>query len=306
MRVLVRGAWLMFFVGLMSLQSALAQSVVRVDTPLGSFSLELFDGATPVTVQNFVNYVITGRYQDSLLHRLEPGFVIQGGYLRWPEGTDGLDTGAVGPAITNEPGISNLRGTLAMAKVGGDPNSATSQWFINLGDNSELDNSNGGFTVFGRVMGDGMQVVDALAAVQRVNVQGLPFPLPVVNYNGGGTIVRDNLVFTNMTLVSGEHALPNYFDPVSGRVHIRVNGGSAGIAALALRIVQSEPDVRVQADLDSLQPLTTAAAGFAFFVPDSGRLVIPELGINGTVVYRNLEFSLTDPEQLIFTLQSFD
>lgn len=303
MNVFSRCASLAVCVGLLSLHSVSAQSVVRVDTPLGDFSLELFDEVAPVTVKNFVNYVITGRYQDSLVHRVEPGFVIQGGLYRFLQGSDdGLTTVPIGPTIVNEPGESNLRGTVAMAKVANDPDSATSQWYINLGDNTGLDGSNGGFTVFGRVIGDGMQVVDAVAAAQQVNA-GLAFPLPVINYDGGGTIFRSNLVFTDMTLVSGDYQLPNYYDPVGDRVHIRVNGGSAGIAALTLNIVESEPQVKVRAELGSLEPLSGVETGFSFFVPDSGRLVIPELGINGTVVYRNLEFTLTDPEQLIFTLQ---
>jgi peptidyl-prolyl cis-trans isomerase A (cyclophilin A) len=75
------------------------------------------------------------------------------------------------PAIPNEPVFSNTAGTIAMAKVDGDPNSATSQWFFNVGDNSaNLDFQNGGFTVFGSVLGDGMNVINALSALPTVNL----------------------------------------------------------------------------------------------------------------------------------------
>ena len=74
--------------------------------------------------------------------------------------------------IKNEPGNSNRRGTIAMAKLAGDPDSATSQWFVNLEDNLYLDTQNEGFTVFGKVLGNGMEVVDYLASVEVYNFGG--------------------------------------------------------------------------------------------------------------------------------------
>ncbi|HEX6961255.1 MAG TPA: peptidylprolyl isomerase, partial [Lacipirellula sp.] len=123
-----------------------------------------------------------------------PGFVVQGGGFKYPSDAVGVQQVPQDPPAPNEPGISNLRGTIAMAKLGGDPNSATNQWFFNLADNSEnLDNQNGGFTAFGRVVGNGMSVVDAIAALPRVNA-GSPFDtLPVRNWSGG-TILKQHLV----------------------------------------------------------------------------------------------------------------
>jgi cyclophilin family peptidyl-prolyl cis-trans isomerase len=106
----------------------------------------------------------------------------------------------------------NVRGTLAMAKVEDDEHSATNSWFINLADNSEnLDNQNGGFATFGRVVGDGMAVVDAIAALPRCGQflncslrTSLP-ELPLRNYAGGGVAVR-HLVFVEQVVEVPEPA----------------------------------------------------------------------------------------------------
>lgn len=146
-----------------------AESAVRVNTSLGAMDFILFNNATPATVNNFMSYVNANRYTGVAFHRSVPGFVIQAG------GFTGTGTGSqftsvvTSPAVTNEPGLSNLRGTIAMAKVGGNPNSATSQFFVNTSDSNapNLDTQNGGFTVFGRVAGSGMTVVDAINALPR-------------------------------------------------------------------------------------------------------------------------------------------
>jgi len=143
---------------------AAANTIVRFDTSLGVFDVELYDNDTPITVQNFLNYVQDGDYEDSFFHRLVPGFVLQGGGFIYKAETDTFYFVPTDPPIVNEFMHSNVRGTIAMAKQAGNPDSATSQFFFNLADNSaNLDTQNGGFTVFGHVLGDGMQVVDRLA-----------------------------------------------------------------------------------------------------------------------------------------------
>ena len=142
-----------------------------------TIELELFDDKAPLTVANFLRYV-NGLAPDDLdgvfFHRAIPGFVLQGGGFATSDPTRHI---GVDPDVHNEFNAadaerSNLTGTLAMAKTGLGPNTATSEWFVNLGDNSgNLDQQNGGFTVFGKVT-QGMNVVNAIAALTTYNFSG--------------------------------------------------------------------------------------------------------------------------------------
>ena len=117
---------------------------------------------TPVTTNNFIQYVDDGSYDKTLIHRVVSDFVFQGGGYTWPtlasneSGGYPLKVTSKGNII-NEPFNSNLMGTIAMAKVAGMPNSATSEWFINLLDNKHLDSQNEGFSVFGHLLGDSIK-----------------------------------------------------------------------------------------------------------------------------------------------------
>lgn len=157
------------------------------------FFAELFDTAgadrtrtTPATVSNFLAYIDAGRYRNTFVHRSVPGFVVQGGGFTVST-TSPASISAVNQfaAVVNEPGNTNIRGTIAMAKLPGNPNSATNQWFFNLADNAaELDTQNGGFTAFGRVLGSGMSVVDAMATVPRFGFQAPFDTIPLRNVPG--------------------------------------------------------------------------------------------------------------------------
>ena len=156
-------------------------TVVRMQTAQGFIDIELYDVGGPpahVTTDNFLNYVRSGRYDGTFFHRLASGFVLQGGgfSLKDPLPTGStvpkFDSVATDPAIVNEfsTSRSNIARTVSMAKLGGNPDSATSQFFFNLADNSSnLDNQNGGFTVFGRVIG-GWSVVTTIAAFSVRNL----------------------------------------------------------------------------------------------------------------------------------------
>ncbi|MCF6455895.1 peptidylprolyl isomerase [Pseudoalteromonas sp. MMG024] len=137
-------------------------TIVEVQTTQGNFQINLFDETTPKTVENFLKYVNDERYNEVVFHRLITNFVLQGGGYTY-EGSKFIPIDTYG-TVVNEPVYSNVRGTIAMAKVENDSNSATSQWFINLKDNSgDLDLQNGGFTVFGQVIGEGMDLIDQLS-----------------------------------------------------------------------------------------------------------------------------------------------
>ena len=148
-----------------ALNAADAKPRVRLETSKGVIVIELEAGKAPVTVANFVDYVRSGYYDGMIFHRVIKGFMIQGGGVN-----ANFAPKATRPPIKNEAGngLSNLRGTIAMARTG-EVNSATGQFFINLVDNIGLDHRNEtaegfGYCVFGRVA-QGMETVDAIAAI---------------------------------------------------------------------------------------------------------------------------------------------
>jgi cyclophilin family peptidyl-prolyl cis-trans isomerase len=162
----------------------LVNTHIRFNTSAGPVDVELFDSTQPLTVANFLNYIDSGRFTNSIFHRLVKNFVLQGGGFTFDSSTHQLNAITTDPAVLNEPGRSNVRGTIAMAKVGNDPNSATSQFFFNLADNSaNLDNQNGGFTVFGDVIA-GMDAIDSLATFDIQDHGGVFNEIPLRGYTG--------------------------------------------------------------------------------------------------------------------------
>lgn len=209
---------------------------VRIGATIKTVDIALFDQQTPITVTNFLNYVVNGLHNSNIFHRSVPGFVLQGGGFQWK--TSGIFPLDTFPAIQNEPVFSNVRGTVAMAKLGDNPNSATSQWFVNLADNSaNLDYQNGGFTVFGRVIGNGMDVMDEIAALPRVNANGGnpngPFDnLPVKNWTTGN-ILREHTIETISQVVPTLTFQAESSDP--DLVAVSVNGPKLHVTPSATR-----------------------------------------------------------------------
>lgn len=185
------------------------KAAVRMTTTKGNLDIGMFVDLTPQAVQNFINYASNGDYSQMVFHRLDKDFVLQGGFLKAVSAPRSFTAVNARPSPVNEPGISNLLGTVASAKQGermsyerdtlgqivydssgnpkvretgasmgyvGNPDSASIDFFFNLGNNSQnLDNQNGGFTAFGRVGTPGLQLL------QQVN------QLPIGRYLNNNT-----------------------------------------------------------------------------------------------------------------------
>lgn len=155
---------------------SVSATIVEFQTSHGNFKVNLHDNATPKTVANFLKYVKDEDYNNTVVHRVVKGFVMQTGGFKFP-GKLPLQAIATDSPVVNEPVYSNVRGTIAMAKRSGNKDSATSQWFVNLADNSggspKLDTQNGGFTVFGEII-EGMDKIDTIASLPLCNSTPMP------------------------------------------------------------------------------------------------------------------------------------
>jgi len=163
-------------------------TIVEFQTSQGNIQVNLFDEDTPKTVENFLAYVNDGAYTDSIIHRSVPDFIIQsGGYtFNGSEITEITKQ----PAVINEPVFSNVKGTIAMAKLSNDANSATSEWFFNVENNSaNLDQQNAGFTVFGQIRQEDIATMEAIANISTCNAGGAFEDLPLVDFTCGNNQV---------------------------------------------------------------------------------------------------------------------
>ncbi|QNI95845.1 peptidylprolyl isomerase [Synechococcus sp. A15-127] len=159
----------------------------------------------PQTVANFERYVEEGKYTDVILHRLISGFVLQGGGFQWSDNQTSPSTIESFSPVQNEFSSerSNTRGTIAMAKIGNDPDSATNQWFFNLADNSDnLDNQNGGFTVFGKTKTEtDLLFVDILASSPVANAGGVFSNLPYLSLTENTITPPETVRFKSIEII---------------------------------------------------------------------------------------------------------
>lgn len=229
---------------------AAGSTIVRLDTNLGSMTFQLYDDAKPVTVANFLRYIRDGRYANSFAHRLVQSFVLQGGGFTLNNGS--FAAISTYDPIVNEagpfPAYSNVLGTLAMAKISGDPNSATSEWFLNLADNSSnLDSQNGGFTVFGTLT-SGSDVLQKFNAFQNYNNTdgsdlvvnltgslGSGFDAVPVALISGGQIAYSDFIYTTWTILS----TPAPTVSITGRKSVVTHHPSQAIEGMTAGLLDS-------------------------------------------------------------------
>jgi cyclophilin family peptidyl-prolyl cis-trans isomerase len=149
----------------------MANPVVKLTTTRGGITIELDPAKAPISTENFLSYVKAGTYDGTIFHRVIANFMIQGGGF-----TPDMQKKPTNKPIKNEwqNGLKNVRGAIAMARLGGDANSATNQFFINTVDNAFLDRpqpDGAAYAVFGKVT-EGLEVVDAIRAVKTGNKAG--------------------------------------------------------------------------------------------------------------------------------------
>jgi peptidyl-prolyl cis-trans isomerase A (cyclophilin A) len=201
-----------------------ASPQVVLHTSQGDITLELYPEKAPKSVANFLQYVRDGFYDGTLLHRVIPGYLVQGGLY-----TRDLQPKRTRPAIASEAdnGLSNLRGTISVAR-GADPSSGTAQFFFNLVDNRRLDfvgNQSGltwGYAVFGKVI-KGMDVIDKIAALPTRAIG--PFagdvPDPLVVISSAQIVGEESPASATSTSAPAKaavsHAVPEKAKPATGK-----------------------------------------------------------------------------------------
>ncbi|MBK7405283.1 MAG: peptidylprolyl isomerase [Phycisphaerales bacterium] len=280
-----------------------ANPVVEINTNYGNIYVELFPDVAPLTVENFLGYVNRGDYNGTFFHRHVTDFVLQGGGYKWNEGAQSVAHITQQDPVVNEFNLSNLQWTVAMAKIGGDPDSATSEWFINLKDNAHrivngqdvgLDAQNEGFTVFGNVVG-GRDAVTAITGLRISNFGGTFTDLPVTeSYDGQGDVLNSDLVVINkaelvydpaVSLVSDTTVIPGGSANGSNLTTVVLPNGLGRTIAFQQQGLSggwtvSDLGLKSESSGDTGSPVS-------WIDPKDGKTYAAAVGADGLILYKN-------------------
>ncbi|MDA7899133.1 peptidylprolyl isomerase [Pirellulales bacterium] len=249
---------------------------------------------TPDTVQNFLSYVNSSAYDNSLFHRSVSGFVLQGGGFTAPTiaadqpGSDPTPIVA-GAVVQNEPGNSNVFGTIAMAKLGDLPDSATNQFFFNMADNEFLDTQNGGFTTFGEVLGSGMTAISTMNGALTYDATEYYFnsalsELPLYNINTDNIVQVQDFVKINTVDVVSESDLMTYQVTTSDTSKLTASFDSNGDLVLT-PLGTSDNPVVVTVTATSILDNSTASDTFSVTLGgQAGPTITPIESLGSTVL----------------------
>ena len=237
-----------------------AGTIVEVQTSFGSFYLEVDEESAPVTGGNFLNYVRSGRYNNTFIHGAIGGSLIRGGGYTFTNCADGPQRIELDDPIQYEDtGLSNLDGTIAALRPASDIDGATSEWFINLGADTGLDTQDGGYVVFGRVLGDGLNVVRNISLANLVRL-GFWLETPTSNYFQSTVncqqFSRDNLILVLMAVVNEDSlAATASYDAVSELLEVNVDLGADGFLRVPFAVTVSAEQTIISARLESVVEL---------------------------------------------------
>ncbi|HTQ98686.1 MAG TPA: peptidylprolyl isomerase [Candidatus Acidoferrum sp.] len=310
--------------------TAQAQRYVCMESNVGKWCLELLPQYAPITVANFLNYVNQGLYDNTIVHRSANGtaydslYLIQGGgYSLGSDATFNL-VKTFAPIPLEFSTVLNVRGVMAMARVASDDNSATSQWFINTGDNVGVLSywSDNYYAPFARVV-RGMDVIDKINALPIVNVsadQGLAFmELPVILSGislfkiSKNTVVVINKAYALDSLAGLPPDAYHCSTTIENETLTELCNGSVtfpvwvdhlGLYEVNMQLVSTQPQVVLTLKTFSTKQMDTSIQETAEYDPDTKTLVIPSVRI-GTTIYKSLVFKLTDVVSQSYTLQDY-
>ncbi|MEZ5490448.1 MAG: peptidylprolyl isomerase [Gammaproteobacteria bacterium] len=283
-----------------------AATVVDVQTLFGFFTLELYEEQAPATVARFLQNVDSGVYNLTFVHWAQGG-TVRGGLFRLESCSQGPFEAAPGVRHPLEvTGLNNVSGSFAIRRDPLDAGQLSNEWQLNIANGVEDDGSGSAPVVIGKIIA-GQAVVNAIHGQPRISLGPVLPSIPLVNYwidypfYNCNLMTRDNFTF----VVMDSRQVANIFDPTSEQIHAQLDIGESAYLSLSFQL-ESLEEGTFRALPDSIVALDEWNRGMARFDFETGELFLPEIAVGDDVLFIDVVFTLTDPENLIFTLQSLN